>query len=322
MKIKIAGMCFLVMFVLTGCGSKGWAEEYLNAEDVAMIDTKEEYKEAVKNLDLKDKGQWVHRQENINQVISLKEKIEQVCEKGSKVVSYVSEPYEEDLDRDWDSEEGDISADLTKDFSKNKALQDKATVSYGIDIYVKDFESLKRNWNILSEIGFEELKNVNPNGAYEMVNGYCFETPYKEDIEEGGEDCKIRILIPALMLYGPERYFELADFCRENNLFVSNVACRGGVVDIMEIMLPDYSRVDMYIKDDKILEIRMENLEEKMSLSSSTQKSLVELVTKVCGERNDAIAFVKGLASEKRATSGTVGNRKWKSIDEDIIAME
>lgn len=310
MKRKGIVVVLLMMLVLTGCASDSWIDQYAEPEGIVAMETQEDVKKAYQQLNREDAGQWKLREDKLEEMLKLLRKLEKLC------VKYP--------DARWDLTEYETGDGMTKkEDALKKILRLKAERKepyagqinyYEISINAPNYEVLAKIWKELGEFGYERVKTTKPDDCYFMDKGYVFFVPDREEMDAKEMEYNVNIRIPAGTLYGPERYFDLVDFCGTNRLEVSQFVCRGGLVDSMYISLSHSGEIHLYIKDDNILELTMENYELSNFFHKEDEDSVIQLFARMCGNEGEAARLARQLENRKtlQGKSGKVGNRRWR----------
>lgn len=313
MKKKVFVLCLMIVFVLTGCGQENNFLQYANLDDVRMIDDKKEMKEALKEITYQDKGIWSYRLDKIQEIQALGKRIEATCKSEKTKVKF--------LNSYNDSESLDVWEQHAK---AGKDPREERVLDMNIDLSMKDEASVLETCKKLGDLGFPCLKDYHfgmdyvevVQGGYNIcVSGKISEEELQE-LEEDDYPYFIRIGIPGMMAFGPERYFDLIDSCLQNDLYVARMICCNGAIDEL-ILGGDKLAATVYIKDEKVLEIDVVRSGWKQGnfFTSQEQKGMIELVTKMCGDRNAALSMVRGL-EKNGEKKGMVSDCKW-SIEKD-----
>lgn len=343
MKKMIMTGFLLATLLLTGCGENDLIQQYANLDDIKMLDTEQELKEAKKEIKEADQGKWSYRTEKIQEVIDLTEKLKEIGKDDKAKV----EVYNEDGDR--------ASARLWAEHARaGMDPRNEKQKDLSIDLLIKDEETMIATCKKLAEYGFTDLQNysspVSRTDFHTIQNGYAIVAGYNEDDyddedyddedyddEEYDEDdyddevdyyaaheyekwpYSISIQVPDMRVFGPERYFDIVDSCMENGWFVQRLVCQGGAIDglVLNNYYCDggdskYIDVNVLLKDDKVLEIAAYNNEWKKGnfFTEKEQKGMEELITRMCGNRDEAASLLKGLSSGG-SRRGNIGDHTW-----------
>lgn len=349
-KMILAGF-LLGTLLLTGCGENGLIQQYANLDDIKMLDTEQELKAAQREIKPADQGKWSYRTEKIQEVIDLTEKVKEIC-KDDKVKV---EAYNEDGDRAsarlW-AEHARKGMDPQKEKQKGLtielSMQDKETA---IDACKKlaefgftnlqdysgsvEFKTIQNGYAITVEEGVEDYDDEDYDDEDYDDEDYDDEADeedghYIED-EDAYWQYSISIQVPDVKVFGPERYFDIVDTCMENGWFVERLICEGGAIDGMVlnnyfcegVSYADgsYINVNVLLKDDKVLEIVAFHDEWKGGnfFTEAGQKGMAELITRMCGDRNEAISLLKGLSSSG-SRRGSIGDHTW-TIEKNVSRL-
>lgn len=318
MKKRIVVCCLLVVLCLTGCGKTDKVMQYADLDNISVIDTAEEMRMARIAMKQEDSGQWSYRQENIAKVMELEKNIRAACE-NDKTKIFV-----------W-NEVGDSASikALENHRVQGKNAKQEHVNQYSIAVYTKDEASMKNNCQALVKLGFDGLQDGESTQKELFKDGYCVTTSNEkeeymdEDVDYSVYDEQIydpileedyhyaiTIHIPSMMLYGPERYFDLVDSCFANNMFISEFICLGGAVDGMTVR-GENAKLSTFLKDDKVLEIkalRVNKWEAGNFFSEKEQAGVAELLAHMNGDHNAAIRMVKEMTKEgkKRGNEGDI----------------
>lgn len=316
MKIKYVVLCLFMVCILTGCGEEDWVKEQMDAREVTMLDTPEEFQQAFRNVNEKDSGEWAYRQDNIDKAMELKNKIQQICGKGTKVNFYRSEWEGEFIE----SERIQIE-DLKKYLSDNNYVKKRELDKFGLEISSENYEQLVKDCQALVQLGFDELDGRVE--GYVASNGYGFYVPTREEVEENTCDCTMEIHFPAFELFGPSRYFALGDFFKENEMVVQAITCNNGVVDKIRIFFGESGYIYLLLKDDNLFELVIACGEKELAdCINSNPSGIAKIIGKACGDDNEAVSFVKEMCNQKdtrKERSGRVGNRTWKMKGQQLV---
>lgn len=319
---KIMGMCLLVAFVLTGCAKDNLYSQYVKTEEIEMLDTEQEIMDANNQLKKSDGGEWSYRPEKIQSIEDLVKNIKASCANEKTRIRIERQDSDlPDLSQE-DSEGLSVWARYAKEGKKPTRKERVAGIS--IMLEMKDRESMLANCHKLAELGFSSLHQYSGKDMNIVQNGYGITAWGDTDEEEEEEEYypyEIDIQIAGIMLYGPERYFDLADACLENGLFIAEFVCCNGAVDAMALR-GENVWLNVYMKDDKILEIvaGRDVWKNGTYFSENEQKGMAELLTRMCGDRNAAVSMLKELTPDGKK-NGIVGKCEW-SINKRGRAFE
>lgn len=309
MKKWILTVCLLTAFLLTGCGEKEGVWQYADLDNIKMLDTAQELEAADKELVKEDQGKWSYRLEKIQEVIDLFDKIEKNCENEKVDVGV------ENIEGD---EGANVSARIWAEHAQSGKDPRKETLK-GLNLYmsIKDKEAVIATCNKLAELGLSSFRDYSGNIST-VENGYVIDLTFDEEDYDDYEywPYRISIRVPDVMVYGPERYFDIMDACMNDGWIIENLICRGGAIDGLvlsnEYESEDDINVDVLMKDGKILEISAFRVEWEKGdfFTEEEQKGMAELVARMCGDRNGAVSLLKGLTSGGKR-KGTIGDYTW-----------
>lgn len=319
MKKRIVVCCLLIALCLTGCGKTDKIMQYVDYDNISLIDTEEEMRIARLSLKTGDSGQWSYRQENIAKVMELEKNIRAACKNDGTKVFVGDEEYNS----------ASIETLENHRVQARDAKQEHVT-QYHITVYAKDEKAMRKNCQALEKLGFDGLQEGVTENKEFYKGGLRLTTcndQYDDIVEDEYGDLDyyeeplavyvdedvhfaIDIYIPSMMLYGPERYFDLADSCFANNMFISEFICLGGAVDGMTVR-SENAKLSTFLKDDKVLEIkalRVNKWEAGNFFSEKEQAGVAELLAHMNGDHNAAIRMVKEMTKEgkKRGNEGDI----------------
>lgn len=308
---KIGILCLLAAFMLTGCGQEGLVMQQVAMDKIEWLDSEQEVLEAQEKLPQKDSGTWSYRQENIQKLIDMENRIKESCknDKTSITINNLETA-------------GIASANM---WAQHQALgwnakEEKIT---GLDILLEmqDKETWAENCKKLAQLGFDCLNHYSRNDVSMIQNG-CQLYVIESSEEDGSAYYSIEIKVPGILAFGPERYFDLFDTCVESNFFIENFVCNGGAVDAIRLYRDDFA-VQAFLKDGKILEMaaaryNWKGREAGSFLQKEYQAGFSKLLSRMCDDSAQVASVVNELIKEGDK-KGTLGDFQW---DFRIVANE
>ena len=311
MKKRIVAGFLLVTLLMTGCGANSLIQQYANLDDIKMLDTEQELNAAYREVKAEDQGKWSYRTEKIQEVIELFDKIKKTCENEKAEVRI-------------ENIEGDTASARIWAEHARKGMDPQKETLKGLTLYIsiKDKETTIATCNKLAQLGFSSFQDYSGNVSA-VENGYVLDLTFDEEDYDDFEfwPYSISISVPDVMAFGPERYFDIFDACMENGWSIQRLICEGGAIDGLVINNyyghgdddnDCYINVNVLLKDDKVLEIvaYRDEWESGNFFGEEEQKGMVELVARMCDDRNEAVSLLKGLSSGG-SKKGSIGDYTW-----------
>ena len=306
---KVFVMFLLAACLLTGCAQKDTLLNYAEFDGLGMLDSEAEIVEASEKMIKLDQGKWSYRQENIQAVLNLEKKIKETCTSEKvKITVY------------YNNSENDSAEVWARHAKEGKDPRKENVSDMNIQLEMKDQAAVKTTCQKLADLGFSRLREYKSGSISLVQNGYFVDVfgevdtegeEYDEEYEEEEYPYSIQIQISGMMAFGPERYFDLIDSCLSNDLYIWKFICCNGALDGI-VLRSENVWVNAYLKNDKVLEINVsrDSWKQGSFFAEQEQKGMVELLTRMCGDRNAAISMIRELTKDGKS-EGTVGDCKW-----------
>lgn len=296
MKKWIGCIWLFALCLLTGCGREDKLLQYMDTEDLGMINTSEEAEKANEQLDREDHLKWVYDEKRIDELVQLVQGIKAEAEKTGCRIGEGAVFGEEGVES-W------------KEHVRQGLDPAKEKVSLpGLYIESKTMEGIQKMCAFLEKAGFPDVTACIKKER--VVNrGIRFVYSYEE--EEETYCHSLSIDISDCVGYYPEKYKKILDIFIERGYFVTEMQCLGGAVNAIfaereeeeplcqEIML----QLD---KEGQIVELNAFMVDSRQSKfkQETERKALVELLTMLTGEEKDVITFIGDFTKE--SGGGTV----------------
>lgn len=300
---KMTVLSLLAVLLLTGCGHNSLVMQYADTDDINWLDSEQDIMKEQDRLPKEDSGKWSYREENISALVDMEKRIKENCENDGTEITI--------SDR---TEGRNASANMWAQHRVlgNDPKKEKVT---GLDIKLemRDKETMLENCKKIAEIGFDCLRNYSSGDVSMIQKGCKIETYSPEEDEEADDEnyYSIEIGVPGMLAYGPERYFDLFDACVDSGLYIQEFICCGGAVDGIVLSGNDLF-MNAYVKDGKVLEMAAERYNWKSGnfLDEKDKAGFVEILSRMCGDRNEAASVLKDLKEDGKSV-GMLGGRKW-----------
>lgn len=296
MKKWIGCIWLFALCLLTGCGREDKLLQYMDTEDLGMINTSEEAEKANEQLDREDHLKWVYDEKGIDELVQLLQGIKAEAEKTGCRIGEGAVFGEEGVES-W------------KEHVRQGLDPAKEKVSLpGLYIESKTMEGIQKMCAFLEKAGFPDVTACIKKER--VVNrGIRFVYSYEEEEETYCHSLSINI--SDCVGYYPEKYKKILDIFMERGYFVTEMQCLGGAVNAIfaereeeeslcqEIML----QLD---KEGQIVELNafMDESRQSKIKQETERKVLVELLTMLTGEEKDVITFIGDFTKE--SGGGTV----------------
>lgn len=296
MKKWIGCIWLFALCLLTGCGREDKLLQYMDTEDLGMINTSEEAERVNEQLDREDHLKWVYDQKRIDELVQLVQGIRTEAEKTGCRVS------EEPLFGEGGVKEWKEHAIQGLDPAKENVVRP------GLYIESETKEGIQKICAFLERAGFPDVTACIKKERM-VSQGIRFVYFYDEEEETYGHSLSIDI--SDCLGYYPEKYKKILDIFTERGYFVTEIQCFGGAVNgiaadreeeeslCKEIML----QLD---KEGQIIEMNafMDDSSQSTIKQETERKALVELLTLLTGEEKDVITFIGNVT--KKSGGGTV----------------
>lgn len=298
MKKWIGCIGLFALCLLTGCGREDKLLQYMDTEDLGMINTSEEAERANEQLDREDHLKWVYDKKEIDELVQLVQRIKAEAKKTGCRVG------EEALF-------GDGGVEAWKEHARQGLDPTKEKVSMpGLYIESETKEGIQKMCAFLEKTGFPDVTACIKKERV-ISRGLRFIYYYDEEEETYGHSLSIDI--SNCLGYYPEKYKKILDIFTERGYFVSEIQCFGGVVN--GIVADRQEEESVYLckeiflqldKEGKIVELNafMDDSSQSKIKQETERKALVELLTLLTGEEKDVITFISDFT--KKSGSGTV----------------
>lgn len=298
MKKWIGCIWLFVLCLLTGCGREDKLLQYMDTEDLGMIDTSKEAERANEQLDREDHLKWVYDPKRIDELVQLVQGIKAEAEKAGCRVS------EQSLFGEGSVESWKEHALQGLDPAKEKVGRP------GLYIESKTEKGIQKICAFFEKAGFSDVTACIKKERV-VSRGIRFIYYYDEEAETYGHSLSIDIS-DCLGFY-PEKYKKILDIFTKRGYFVSEIQCFGGVVN--GITADREEEESVYLckeirlqidKEGQIVELiaLMDESRQSKIKQDTERKALVELLTLLTGEERDATTFVDNFT--KKSGGGTV----------------
>lgn len=295
MKKWIGCIWLFALCLLTGCGREDKLLQYMDTEDLGMIDTSEEAERANEQLDREDHLKWAYDPKRIDELVQLVQGIKTEAEKTGCRVS------EETF-----SGKGGVEA--WKEHARQGLDPAKEKVSLpGLLIESETKERIQKMCVFLEKSGFPDVTACIKK---EEVVSRGLRFVYYDD-EEEEEDYTLFIDISDCLGYYPEKYKKILDIFTERGYFVTEIQCFGGAVNGIVAQRDEKESLCKEImlqldKEGQIVELNAFMIDSRQSKikQETERKVLVELLTMLTGEEKDVITFIGDFTKE--SGGGTV----------------
>ncbi len=297
-------LCIAICLLLVGCGKEDKLLSYLDTTDIGFVDTEEEAEEYSAGLKHEDYSKWVYNQKNIEQFLSLENMLQSEVQKRKCRLSCDGD----NLQRLWSRIQKGVRPDGAEKGGAQIAIESEKQG----DIEAIAGEIDKMGYSGLANAKFDSQRNI---------RGVDFSMTDMEDYFE------LLIQIPTGMLYYPEKYEEILRPFWENGWYVGNLICYGGALNRIIASNEEKNVLCKGIQisldqKGKIVEFvaTMDGNGFYKIRSESEKKVLVESLTKLTGDRNEAISFVQNFSRKKKR--GTIaGEYNWSVLKEDEMCV-
>lgn len=295
MKKWIGCIWLFALCLLTGCGREDKLLQYMDTEDLGMINTSEEAERANEQLDREDHLKWVYDTKRIDELVQLVQGIKAEAEKTGCRVS------EEALF-------GEGSVESWKEHARQGLDPAKEKVGRpGLFIQSETKESIQKICSFLEKAGFPDVTACIKKERV-VSRGLRFIYYYDEEEEKGHS---LSIDISDCVGYYPEKYKKILDIFIERGYFVTEMQCLGGAVNAIFAEREEEESLckEIFLQLDKegqIVELNAFMIDSRQSKikQETERKALVELLTLLTGEEKDVITFIGDF--RKKSGSGTV----------------
>lgn len=298
MKKWIGCIWLFALCLLTGCGREDKLLQYMDTEDLGMINTSEEAERANEQLDREDHLKWVYDQKRIDELVQVVQGIKTEAEKtGCRVSEY--------------SLFGGGSVESWKEHARQGLDPAKEKVSRtGLFIASNTKEGIQKICAFLEKADFPDVKAC---FKKEIVVSRGLRFIYSYDEEEETYGHSLDIDISDCVGYYPEKYKKILDIFIERGYFVSEIQCFGGAVNGIvadrqeEESVYLYKEIRLQIdKKGQIVELDafMDESRQSKIKQETERKTLVELLTLMTGEEKDVLTFIDNFT--KKSGGGTV----------------
>lgn len=296
MKKWIGCIWLFALCLLTGCGREDKLLQYMDTEDLSMINTSEEAERANEQLDREDHLKWVYDQKRIDELVQLVQEIRTEAEKTGCRVS------EEPLFGEGGVKEWKEHAIQGLDPAKEKVGRP------GLLIESETKEGIQKICAFFEKAGFPDVTACIEKERV-VSRGLRFVYSYAE--EEETEYHSLIIDISDCLGYYPEKYKKILDIFIEQGYLVTEMPCFGGVVNGIAAFREEEESLCKEImlqldKEGQIIELNafMDDSSQSTIKQEAERKALVELLTLLTGEERDATTFVDNFT--KKSGGGTV----------------
>lgn len=301
-------LCMACCLLLVGCGNDDKLLPYMDQTDVGMVDTREEANAYQKTLDREDHLQWTYHLEKIDEMLSLEEMLREEVEKVDG--------------RIW--KEGPRLQKLKTSALRKVGAGGKGQCNVELIIETKKKKELEVLRGKIENMGYPGVA-TSPWDCEYVSRGLLFwPTPAGEE-EDGYE---LRIQIPLAMLYYPQEYQELLKKFWENHYYIESLGCYGGPVNQLLVRAGEknalFRGIQLFLdRNGKVIEIvaSMEAGGPNKVRSDSEREVMAEVLTRLTGDQNEAIAFINNYSCKGR--KGTIaGKYNWTNRDwEEMITL-
>ncbi len=297
-------LCITICLLLVGCGKEDKLLSYLDTTDIGFVDTAKEAEEYSAGLKREDYSQWVYNQKNIEQFLSLENMLQSEVQKRKCRLSSDGD----NLQRLWSRIQKGVRPDGAGEGGVQIAIQSGKR---------EDIEAIAGK---IDKMGYSGIANAKFD-FQQNIRGVDFSVTDMEDYFE------LLIQIPTGMLYYPEKYEEILRTFWENGWYAGNLRCYGGALNRIIASNEDKNMLCKSIQisldqKGKIVEFvgTMDGNGFYKIRSESEKKVLVEILTKLTGDRNEAISFVQNF-SRKNKRGTIAGEYNWSVLKEDEMCV-
>lgn len=296
MKKWIGCIWLFALCLLTGCGREDKLLQYMDTEDLGMINTSEEAERANEQLDREDHLKWVYDQKRIDELVQLVQGIKTEAEKTGCRVS------EEALFGAGGVEAWKEHARQGLDPAKEKVGRP------GLFIQSETKEGIQKICAFLEKAGFPDVAACIKK---ERVVSRGLRFIYSYDAEEETYGHSLSIDISDCLGYYPEKYKKILHIFIERGYFVTEIQCFGGAVNGIVADREEEESLCKEIllqldKEGQIVELNafMDESRQSKIKQETERKALVGLLTLLTGEEKDVLTFIGDFT--KKSGGGTV----------------
>lgn len=300
MKKWFGCICLFVLCLLTGCGQEDKLLQYMDTEELGMINTPEEAERYNRQLDRKGRLKWSYDKQEVEELIRL---IQVIKEEAKKEGCSVTEQ----------TLFGEGGVELWMKHASQKIDPTRETMSRpGVLVEGRKKASIQRICAAIEKAGYPEaglcIKNERS-----VSRGVRFVYDYYEEDKSYSLD----ITISDYVGYYPEPYKKILDMLTENQYFISSVQCFGGALNRVVAEKDDEKTLCQEIailldKEGNVVEVNvfMADLPYTKVEQKTERKVIAELLTMLTGKREDVSTFVDGFV--KKNGEGTIaGDYTW-----------
>lgn len=301
----------ILALMLTGCGREDKLLSYIDYNDAGVVNSKEEAEALYASLDKESGLEWTYDRERIEGLMALKETLEKETEEKNFTFD------EESTIRPSAVETWKSHMDQGRDPVEETARNAYFYISGGKSSEMRQLCEVVEKMGYAGASQCREERNVISRGLlFEMV----------EEVDEKGDTrCDLYINIPNSYVFYPVKYKDLLDVVVESGFYLEYSGVMGGALNKISFYRDTKDTLCKYIKcyldnSGKLvgLEASMEGAGISTVRTQEERNLLVELVTRLTGDRNEAANFVNQLSS-KGKSEGSIGSYNW-SVNR--LAME